>query len=115
MTRALVAIGVMAVLIGSSRTYTQSEMTRVPQFDNDRAVSWKSVIPPHTQVDARRQRGHEHRDTARKGGECEQVGVDDLPGLRFGAGRDKLVASRGDCDLRPAHNRHARVVHCGRE
>jgi hypothetical protein len=25
------------------------EMTRVPQFDNDRAVSWKSVIPPHTE------------------------------------------------------------------
>src|ERR1700754_5218714 len=25
------------------------EMTRVPQFDNDRATSWKSVIPPHTE------------------------------------------------------------------
>src|SRR5437868_14093306 len=25
------------------------EMTRVPQFENDRAVSWKSVIPPHTE------------------------------------------------------------------
>ena len=24
-------------------------MTRVPQFENDRAVSWKSVIPPHTE------------------------------------------------------------------
>ena len=23
-------------------------MTRVPQFENDRAVSWKSVIPPRT-------------------------------------------------------------------
>jgi uncharacterized RmlC-like cupin family protein len=23
-------------------------MERVPQFENDRAVSWKSVIPPHT-------------------------------------------------------------------
>jgi hypothetical protein len=23
-------------------------MTRVPQFDNTRATSWKSVIPPHT-------------------------------------------------------------------
>ena len=35
-----------------SRTVAQSpkpEMTRVPQFDNDRAVSWKSVIPPHTE------------------------------------------------------------------
>jgi hypothetical protein len=27
----------------------QPEMTRVPQFDNQRAVSWKSVIPPHTE------------------------------------------------------------------
>ena len=24
-------------------------MKRVPQFDNDRAVSWKSIIPPHTE------------------------------------------------------------------
>jgi hypothetical protein len=27
----------------------EPEMTRVPQFDNDRAVSWKSVIPAHTE------------------------------------------------------------------
>ncbi len=27
----------------------KAEMTRVPQFENDRAVSWKSVIPPHTE------------------------------------------------------------------
>ena len=26
-----------------------AEMTRVPQFDNDRAVSWKSITPPHTE------------------------------------------------------------------
>jgi hypothetical protein len=35
-----------------SRTFAQSpraEMSRVPQFDNDRAVSWRSVIPPHTE------------------------------------------------------------------
>jgi uncharacterized RmlC-like cupin family protein len=25
------------------------QMQRVPQFDTDRAVSWKSVIPPHTE------------------------------------------------------------------
>ena len=25
------------------------EATRVPQFDNERAVAWKSVIPPHTE------------------------------------------------------------------
>jgi len=28
---------------------SRAEMTRVPQFDNERAVSWKSVIPPHTE------------------------------------------------------------------
>jgi len=27
----------------------RAEMTRVPQFENGRAVSWKSVIPPHTE------------------------------------------------------------------
>src|SRR5256885_2162072 len=26
-----------------------AQMQRVPQFENDRAVSWKSVIPPHTE------------------------------------------------------------------
>jgi hypothetical protein len=26
-----------------------AEMQRVAQFENDRAVSWKSVIPPHTE------------------------------------------------------------------
>ena len=43
---------VSAVSIASSRTFAQTarpEMTRAPQFDNDRAVSWKSVIPPHTE------------------------------------------------------------------
>jgi uncharacterized RmlC-like cupin family protein len=25
------------------------EMTRVPQYENERATSWKSVIPPHTE------------------------------------------------------------------
>jgi hypothetical protein len=35
-----------------SRTYTEqtrAEMQRVPQFDNERATSWKSIIPPHTE------------------------------------------------------------------
>jgi hypothetical protein len=43
-----------------SRTVAQSpkaEMTRVPQFENDRAVSWKSVIPPHTESTLHR---HDH-------------------------------------------------------
>ena len=42
----------VAVVSGFSRTVAQTpraEMTRVPQFENERAVSWKSVIPPHTE------------------------------------------------------------------
>ena len=34
------------------RTYSEpprAEMQRVPQFDNERATSWKSIIPPHTE------------------------------------------------------------------
>ena len=35
---------------GFSRTdQTRPEVQRVPQFDNDRAASWKSIIPPHTE------------------------------------------------------------------
>ncbi len=55
MKRQTVAIGVscalaaMYVVSGFSRTFAQAQMTRVPQFENDRAVSWKSVIPPHTE------------------------------------------------------------------
>jgi L,D-peptidoglycan transpeptidase YkuD (ErfK/YbiS/YcfS/YnhG family) len=42
------------VVSGSSLTLTvappaKAEMTRVPQFDNERATSWKSVIPPRTE------------------------------------------------------------------
>ncbi len=49
---ALVALVNISVGSGFSRTFAQvpkPEMTRVPQFDNDRAVSWKSVIPAHTE------------------------------------------------------------------
>ena len=44
-------VGVLvAAVSGFSRTVAQkAEMTRVPQFDNARATSWKSVIPPHTE------------------------------------------------------------------
>jgi hypothetical protein len=31
------------------RAQARPEMQRIPQFDNDRASSWKSVIPPHTE------------------------------------------------------------------
>ena len=30
-------------------TQSAAQMTRIPQFDNERAQSWKSVIPPHTE------------------------------------------------------------------
>jgi hypothetical protein len=46
----LLTAGALAKAV--SRTVAQpprAEMTRVPQFENDRAVSWKSVIPPHTE------------------------------------------------------------------
>jgi hypothetical protein len=61
MSRALVtvafsgAILMAAVVSGSSRTslnrspQARAEMQRVPQFDNERATSWKSIIPPHTE------------------------------------------------------------------
>lgn len=42
----------VSVVSGFSRTFAQgpkAEMTRVPQFENDRAVSWKSIIPAHTE------------------------------------------------------------------
>ena len=54
----MVAVAVFAILSsfvasGLSRTFAgQSQrpaMQRVPQFDNDRVESWKSIIPPHTE------------------------------------------------------------------
>jgi hypothetical protein len=50
---ASVVSGFPSTVLGTgSRTSAQApkaEMTRAPQFENDRAVSWKSVIPPHTE------------------------------------------------------------------
>jgi hypothetical protein len=48
---AVIVCALAYVVFGFSRTaaQTKAEMTRVPQFENDRAVSWKSVIPPHTE------------------------------------------------------------------
>jgi hypothetical protein len=48
----LTALLCVSVVSGYSRIFAQTakaEMTRMPQFENDRAVSWKSVIPPHTE------------------------------------------------------------------
>ncbi len=48
-----IALLVPAILMfpasGSGRPQTRAQMERVPQFDNDRATSWKSIIPPHTE------------------------------------------------------------------
>jgi len=46
------ALCLLFVASGFSRTstgQTRLEMQRVPQFDNERATSWKSIIPPHTE------------------------------------------------------------------
>lgn len=60
---------------GSGRTFAQAQMTRVPQFENDRAVSWKSVIPPHTESTLHR---HDRYRTivAIVGGDLTLVGAD---------------------------------------
>jgi len=81
MKRRTVAIGVscalaaMYVVSGFSRTFAQAQMTRVPQFENDRAVSWKSVIPPHTESTLHR---HDRYRTivAIVGGDLTLVGAD---------------------------------------
>ena len=43
--RTLLAVVLLAIAAGQQ----QPAMQRLPQFDNDRASSWKSVIPPHTE------------------------------------------------------------------
>ena len=40
------ALTMLALL---AQTTAKPEMQRIPQYENDRAVSWKSVIPPHTE------------------------------------------------------------------
>ena len=39
----------LTVVLALALQSPRAEMTRVAQFDNDRATSWKSVIPPHTE------------------------------------------------------------------
>jgi hypothetical protein len=58
-----------------SRTFAQAEMTRVPQFENDRAVSWKSVIPPHTESTLHRHDRH-RTIVAIVGGDLTLIGAD---------------------------------------
>jgi hypothetical protein len=91
MRRQAVAIGIACALAATSgvsgfssaealakavsRTFAQAQMTRVPQFENDRAVSWKSVIPPHTESTLHR---HDRYRTivAIVGGDLTLVGAD---------------------------------------
>jgi hypothetical protein len=57
MLRAVTALAFGAAIVVSlasgSRTINavqpRREMQRVPQFDNERAIAWKSIIPPHTE------------------------------------------------------------------
>jgi hypothetical protein len=51
MRRTVLAAALLCVVSGFSRTgaQTKPEMQRLPQFDNPRAASWTSVIPPHTE------------------------------------------------------------------
>src|SRR4249919_2031700 len=51
---AIACVVVVTSVVSGSRTVTVAQtpkpaMTRVPQYDNERATSWKSVIPPHTE------------------------------------------------------------------
>jgi len=38
-----------ALLVLGLVLQTPAQMSRVPQFENERTVSWKSIIPPHTE------------------------------------------------------------------
>ena len=39
----------LAIVAAIALQAPRAEMQRVAQFENDRAVSWKSIIPPHTE------------------------------------------------------------------
>jgi hypothetical protein len=51
LVRSLPPLLLVGLLLGAglSAWVQQPAMQRLPQFENDRAVSWKSVIPPHTE------------------------------------------------------------------
>ena len=77
-------IGLLTAVVGlvllvaapvTSRTQSAPAMQRVPQFENDRAVSWKSIIPPHTESTLHR---HDRYRTviAIVGGDLKTVAAD---------------------------------------
>ncbi len=48
--RALLWLALTAAFTTAPQAARQTpQMQRIPQFENDRAVSWRSVIPPHTE------------------------------------------------------------------
>ena len=46
---AMVMIATTSYAVSARWTQMRAEMQRIPQFENDHAVSWRSVIPPHTE------------------------------------------------------------------
>ena len=65
------ALIVLALVVQTPK----AEMTRVSQFENDRTVSWKSVIPAHTESTLHR---HDRYRTviALVGGDLTLIGAD---------------------------------------
>jgi hypothetical protein len=50
LTAILAALATLPLVSSAQTAASQpAAMQRIPQFENDRAVSWKSVIPPHTE------------------------------------------------------------------
>ena len=49
MGRIVVVFALAVAVPVAMRSQSAPAMQRVPQFENDRAVSWKSIIPPHTE------------------------------------------------------------------
>jgi hypothetical protein len=45
----MLAVALSPAALGSGQPNARPEMVRVPQYDNDRATSWRSMIPPHTE------------------------------------------------------------------
>ena len=66
---------VFAIALAAVAQTKPAEMTRVPQFDNDRAVSWTSIIPPRSESTLHR---HDRYRTivAIAGGDLTLVGSD---------------------------------------
>jgi hypothetical protein len=53
----IVGVATLATAAGFVRAQPRAEMQRIPQFDNARAVAWRSVIPPGTESSLHRHDG----------------------------------------------------------